>query len=123
MSLLCAGTIWRLNASVVCDSSCLTPSISRSSLFAVCSRSAPSLPQTRKPLSPCLRKSGPGDLYVGQPLNGVPKVTGAAHFKYEHPTRALGRAFLRVDYSYAGSSLDLANSPVFGRVRPSYVLI
>jgi hypothetical protein len=36
---------------------------------------------------------------------------------------ALGRAFLRVDCSYVGSSLDLGNSPVFGRVQASYALL
>jgi outer membrane receptor protein involved in Fe transport len=67
--------------------------------------------------------SGSGNLYVGQPLNGVPKTTGAANLKYEHATSGLGRAFFRVDYDYVGSSLGLSNSPVIGRVRPSYALL
>lgn len=66
---------------------------------------------------------GSGNLYVGQPLNGVPKYTGSANLEYEHDINALGHAFIRVDYQYVGSSLSLNNSPVLGRVRPSYVLL
>jgi outer membrane receptor protein involved in Fe transport len=64
-----------------------------------------------------------GSLFVGQPLNGVPKWNGTANAKYEHATNSLGRAFFRVDYTHVGDSLTLNNSTVFGRIRPAYDLV
>jgi outer membrane receptor protein involved in Fe transport len=62
-------------------------------------------------------------LYVGQPLNGVPKWTVSGHVAYEHPTPGLGDLYGRVDVEYVGDSLSLSNSPVSGRVRPAYTLV
>ena len=66
---------------------------------------------------------GSGTLYVGQPLNGVAKWTGAANAEFQVPTERLGAAYFRVDYSYVGQSLSLNTSPVVGIIRPSYNLL
>ncbi|HUI63117.1 MAG TPA: TonB-dependent receptor [Steroidobacteraceae bacterium] len=62
-------------------------------------------------------------LFVGQPLSGVPKWTAAANGTFEYPTRSLGTTFLRLDYNFVGQSVSLNNSPIIGRMRPSYRLL
>lgn len=62
-------------------------------------------------------------LYVGQPLNGVPKWTVATYATYEMPTERLGALFFRADYDYVGESESLNNSPLNGRTRPAYNLV
>jgi iron complex outermembrane receptor protein len=64
-----------------------------------------------------------GSLYVGQPLNGVPKWTGTAYLNYEYPTDSMGRLFFRAEVDHVGSSLSLNNSPLIGQVRPAYTLV
>jgi len=66
--------------------------------------------------------SDSGSLYVGQPLNGVPKWTGSANINYEYPTLEFGQLFFRTNVAYVGQSLSLNNSPTIGRTRPSYTL-
>jgi outer membrane receptor protein involved in Fe transport len=62
-------------------------------------------------------------LYVGQPLNGVPRWTGTTNATYEIPTAGFGKIFMRADCNYVGSSLSLNTSPVIGRTRPDYTLV
>lgn len=62
-------------------------------------------------------------LYVGQPLNGVPKWTASVNSTLDYHTRTLGRVFFRIDYSFVGSSVSLNNSPVIGQIRPAYRLL
>ena len=58
---------------------------------------------------------------VGQPLNGVPKMTGSLLADYSHPV-AIGSAYLRGQYSFTGRSTSYATNPA-GISRSSYSLV
>jgi iron complex outermembrane recepter protein len=69
-----------------------------------------------------ITESPPGGAFVvGQPLNGVPKLTSSLRGEYTVPT-AFGAAFVRGEYSYTGKSISFANDPT-GRSRDGYSLV
>ncbi|MDB6085071.1 MAG: TonB-dependent receptor [Gammaproteobacteria bacterium] len=65
--------------------------------------------------------AGSTGFVVGQPLNGVPKLTASLLGEYTVPT-AFGGAFVRGQYSFTGRSVSYANDPT-GRDRASYSLV
>jgi iron complex outermembrane recepter protein len=62
-------------------------------------------------------------LYVGQPLNGVPKWTLSGNATYQFQTQSFGKAYVRADGNYVGQSVSLNTSPVIGMIRPDYTLV
>ena len=68
--------------------------------------------------------SVPGDgssFIVGQPLNGVPKLTASVLGNYSIPT-AIGDSFVRAQYSFTGRSISYDNTSL-GRERSPYSLV
>ena len=65
--------------------------------------------------------SGASAFIVGQPLNGVPKLTASLLGDYSVPT-PLGDSFVRAQYSFTGRSISYNNDPL-GRERSPYSLI
>ena len=61
------------------------------------------------------------DYSVGEPLSGVPKLTGSASANYEIP-RDWGKYFVRAQYSYTGQSRSYTEVAT-GLERPAYELV
>jgi outer membrane receptor protein involved in Fe transport len=65
--------------------------------------------------------AGATGFVVGQPLNGVPKLTVSLLGEYTVPT-AYGDSFVRAQYSFTGRSVSYSNDPT-GRDRSPYSLV
>jgi iron complex outermembrane recepter protein len=69
-----------------------------------------------------LTKVAPGtEYFVGEPLSGVPKLTGAASANYEIPVD-WGKFFVRMQYSYTGQSVSYTEVAT-GLERQAYQLV